>query len=596
MPAIRILPELLINQIAAGEVVERPASVLKELLENSVDAGSRAVEVELEAGGVKRIRVTDDGIGIPHEELPLALARHATSKIHSLEDLERVASLGFRGEALASIAAVSHLTLTSRTADARHAWQVQATADAVSEPQPASAPAGTCVDVRDLYFNTPARRKFLRTEATEFAHCEEVFRRIAMARPDLAFSLQHNGRIVWRLQRQELPARVHALLGDEAQAALLPLDEGGSELRLRGFVASPAFSRASRDQQYFFVNGRFVRDRLLAHAIREAFHDVLHHERQPAFVLYLDLDPALVDVNVHPTKIEVRFRDPRALHQFVFHALSRCLAQTRAGIPASPVPALVQPATEGIAPNWQPSLQRQATIALHAAESNTFYDVMFGRRSDAAEAASSSGLASAALASAGQVPPLGFALAQLAGIYVLAQNQDGLVVVDMHASHERIMYEKLKTALDTQRIATQPLLIPATLIVSSLEAAAVQEHGAVLEQLGFEMTALSPTSLVVRAVPALLADADPAALARDVLRELTEFGPTRVLTQRRDELLATMACHAAVRANRTLTIPEMNALLREMEATERSGQCNHGRPTWTRISLAELDRLFLRGR
>jgi DNA mismatch repair protein MutL len=587
MPAIRVLPELLINQIAAGEVVERPASVLKELLENSLDAGASAIEVELESGGIGRVRVSDDGGGIAREELGLALARHATSKVASLDDLEHVESLGFRGEALASIAAVSRLTLTSRTPDGRHAWRIEATGEASSEPQPASAPAGTTVDVRDLYFNTPARRKFLRTEATEFAHCEEVFRRSAMARPDRAFTLSHNGRAVWRLPPQPLPARVRALLGDEAGRALLPLDDSAGSLRLHGYVASPAFSRAGRDQQYLFVNRRFVRDRLLAHAVREAFHDVLHHERQPAYVLYLELDPALVDVNVHPTKIEVRFRDPRAVHQFVFHALNRALSQTRAGAAESFVASEAESAPT---PAQWPSHPPQIRMALTAGEPTTFYDTLFGRPEQAGSALAPRS------AEAGESPLLGFALAQLSGVYVLAQNQHGLVVIDMHAAHERIMYEKLKTALDGERLSTQRLLIPATLSVGALEAAAVQEHAAVLERLGFEMAALGPTTVVVRAVPSPLADADPVGLARDVLRDLVEFGPTRVLTERRDELLATMACHAAVRANRALSVPEMNALLREMEATERSGQCNHGRPTWAQVTLAELDKLFLRGR
>jgi DNA mismatch repair protein MutL len=589
MSTIHLLPELLISQIAAGEVVERPASVLKELLENSLDAGARAIEVELESGGVGRVRVSDDGGGIAHEELALALTRHATSKIASLDDLEHVASLGFRGEALASIAAVSRLTLTSRTPAGRHAWRLEASGDVVSQPQPASAPLGTTVDVREIYFNTPARRKFLRSEATEFAHCEEVFRRCAMARPESAFTLSHNGRAAWRLPAQFLHARVEALLGQEASGALLPLDERGGMLRVHGYVASPAFSRAGRDQQYFFVNRRFVRDRLLAHAVREAFHDVLHHERQPAYVLYLEIDAGLVDVNVHPTKIEVRFRDPRAVHQFVFHALNRALSQTRAG--AAAVEAIAtEPAGAPAPERWQ-SFQPQERMALPAGEPGAFYDVLFGRREQAGPEP-----APREPAHASEPPPLGFALAQLGGIYVLAQNRYGLVVVDMHAAHERIMYEKLKTALDSEHVFTQRLLIPATLSVSTLEGAAVQEHAAVLERLGFEMATLGPTAVVVRAVPGPLADADPTGLARDVLHDLIEFGPTRVLTERRDEMLATMACHAAVRANRVLTVPEMNALLREMEATERSGQCNHGRPTWTQVTLAELDKLFLRGR
>jgi DNA mismatch repair protein MutL len=591
MPSIQVLPELLINQIAAGEVVERPASALKEVLENSLDAGARAIEVELHAGGTKLLKVVDDGAGIAPEELAMALARHATSKLATLEDLERVASLGFRGEALASIAAISLVTLTSRTPEARHAWRIEARGGELTPVEPASGPLGTSLEVRDLYFNTPARRKFLRTETTEFAHCDEVFRRTALSRPDIAFDLQHNARAVWRLRPQAPLERVRAVLGDEAAQALLSLDEANGSVRLHGFVASPAFNRGNRDYQYTFVNGRFVRDKLLAHAIRQAFHDVLHHERHPAFVLFLEIDPARVDVNVHPTKTEVRFRDPQAVHQFVFHSLSRLLAGTRAGAvlapDAEPAPDVAAHATTADVSAWNPT--RQVPMALPVREAAAFYETLFGTRSAAA----------ATLPQRDQTveaPPLGFALAQLLGVYILAQNQYGLVIVDMHAAHERIMYEKLKSALETERVARQPLLIPATLSVGNLEAATVEENAEALAQLGFDMASLSPTTVVVRGVPAPLRDADPAALARDVLREMAEFGATRVLTEHRDALLSTMACHASVRANRALSIPEMNALLREMEITERSGQCNHGRPTWTQISLADLDRLFLRGR
>ncbi len=588
MPTIHRLPDLLINQIAAGEVVERPAAALKELLENSLDAGARALEVELQAGGIKQLKVTDDGSGIERDELALALSRHATSKIATLEDLERVATLGFRGEALASIAAVSHLAILSRTPESRHGWRLEAHGGGFGPPEPASGTTGTSVDVRDLYFNIPARRKFLRSEATELAHCDEAVRRAALARPDVAVALQHNSRAQLRLPRQAPAERVRAVLGDAFADALLPLDEASATVRLWGFVAGPTFSRAARDFQYFFVNGRYVRDRLIAHAIRQAFHDVLHHERQPAYVLFLDIEPARVDVNVHPTKIEVRFRDPQAVHQLVFHALGRRLAQTRAGTAAAgnePAPATFSraPATPAHALGGP----RQAVISLPAREAEGFYQTLFGTPPQAPMPG--------ALTSASQAPPLGFALAQLSGIYVLAQNQHGLVIVDMHAAHERIMYERLKAALDGNRVPTQQLLIPATLVAGGVEAAAVAECGETLALLGFDMAPLSPTTVVVRAIPAPLQDADPVSLARDVLRELAEFGATRVLTERRDEMLATMACHAAVRANRTLTITEMNALLRDMEATERSGQCNHGRPTWTQIGLAELDRLFLRG-
>jgi DNA mismatch repair protein MutL len=598
MPSIRRLTELLVNQIAAGEVVDRPAAALKELLENSLDAKAHAIEVELLSGGTKQLKVVDDGIGIEADELPLALERHATSKIATLDDLEQVASLGFRGEALASIAAVSHLTVTSRTAGSKHAWRIQTSGGDTSMVQPAAATTGTAVEVLDLYYNTPARRKFLRTEGTELGHCEEAFKRIALSRPEVAMGLRHNGRAQWRLAPQSFVERAQLLLGDDFDSASLALDENAGSIRLHGLIASPTFNRSARDYQYFFVNNRFVRDRLIAHAVREAFHDVLHQERHPAFVLFLEVDPSKVDVNVHPTKSEVRFRDPRAVHQFVFHALTKTLGAARAGAAAAPT-AISFPMSgsqPGAAPSFaatpranslsaQASAQ-QSNIAFAARQPAAFYDVLFGR---------DAGARIQDQAPATELPPLGFALAQLAGVYVLAQNAQGLVVVDMHAAHERIMYEKLKTALDVDRIPTQSLLIPATLRASRLDTAVVEEHAGVLLQLGFEMAVIGPETLVVRCVPAALQDADPAELARDVLREIGEYGATRVLQERRDEMLGTMACHAAVRANRTLTTAEMNALLREMEVTERSGQCNHGRPTWTQVTLAELDRLFQRG-
>jgi DNA mismatch repair protein MutL len=592
MPIHR-LSELLVNQIAAGEVVERPASALKELLENSLDAGARAVQVDLEGGGVRLIRVSDDGCGIERDELELALARHATSKIASLEDLERVASLGFRGEALASIAAVSRLKLTSRTAQARHAWSIECTGGEHGAAQPAAQSAGTTVEVRDLYFNTPARRKFLRSEPTELGHCDDVFRRIALARPDLALILTHNGRALLRLVPQAPGERVRAMLGEELAQGVLALDDGGEAARVHGFIASPTASRATRDAQYVYVNGRFVRDRLLAHAIRQAYQDVLHHDRHAAFVLFLEIDPARVDVNVHPTKSEVRFRDPRAAHQLVFHALSKRLAATRAGAATVSEPATVEmhavPDARASTVAWSSwDRARQASMGLEARQPLAIYERLFGARGAPAEPV--------AQPEPGAAPPLGFALAQLLGIYVLAQNDAGLVIVDMHAAHERIVYEKLKAGLDSRAIATQRLLIPATMVVSALEGAAVEDSREALEALGFDMAALSPTTVAVRGIPAPLSAADPAALARDVLREIAEFGATRVLTEHRDEMLATMACHAAVRANRALGLVEMNALLREMEATERSGQCNHGRPTWRQITLKELDALFMRGR
>jgi DNA mismatch repair protein MutL len=583
MPTIKILPDLLVNQIAAGEVVDRPSSALKELLENSLDAGARAITIQLAAGGMRLIKVSDDGCGMGREDLPLALARHATSKIESLSDLERVASLGFRGEALASIASVSRMTVVSRRADDRHAWSLSAEGPEMAIPTPATLATGTTIEVRDLYFNTPARRKFLKSETTEYAHCDDAFRRIALSRCDTAFSLQHNGRARWHLKVQPLEERIGALLGEEFRRGAFMLDESAAGVRLHGCVGKPEHAGATRDAQYFFVNGRFVRDRLLAHALRQAYEDVLHHERHPAYVLYLELDPQAVDVNVHPTKVEVRFRDARAVHQFVFHAVSKALAKTAAHVAVAATGAAE---TTPFAPAMRPYL-RQDAIGLQAAESTGFYETLFGSRPGA----------EAPRAVPDDAPmPLGSALAQLAGVYILAQNEHGLVVVDMHAAHERIVYERLKESLDASRVPMQPLLVPVVFTAEPLEISTAEEEREVLLTLGFDVAPASPTSLMVRGVPAMLQDADARELARDVLRELSAFGASRVLTERRNEMLGTMACHAAVRANRRLTLAEMDALLRDMERTERSGQCNHGRPTWHQISMGELDRLFMRGR
>jgi DNA mismatch repair protein MutL len=580
MASIRVLPDLLISQIAAGEVVERPASAVKELLENSLDAGATEVTVQLAAGGAKVIKITDNGRGIARDEMRLALARHATSKIATLEDLERVASLGFRGEALASIAAVSRLTLASRRDGDKHAWAVTASGKDMTRAAPAALPAGTSVEVRDLYFNTPARRKFLKSDATEFAHCEEAFKRIALSRPDCAFTLQHNGRAQWHLKAQPAGARVGSLMGEEFNAAALAIDEASAGLRLTGAIGLPAHARSARDAQYCFVNGRYVRDKIAAHAIRQAYQDVLHHDRHPAYVLFLEIDPGQVDVNVHPAKTEVRFRDSRAVHQFIFHALNKALAGAVAGSGTARAPAF--PAAGSFTP--APIAMTQAAMALGEPSPSPFYETLFSRP-EPLPASDGAGDA-----------PLGYALAQLSGVYVLAQNRHGLVIVDMHAAHERILYEKLKDLLDRREIPMQPLLVPVTFPADALDVAAVEEHADVLRTIGFDVAAASPRSLIVRAVPAPLADADARQLATDVLREIRETGASRVLTERRNELLGTMACHAAVRANRRLTTPEMNGLLREMEATERSGQCNHGRPTWHQISMADLDKLFMRGR
>ncbi len=565
MSAIRVMPELLVSQIAAGEVVERPASVLKELLENSLDALATELQVTLEAGGVKRVQVDDDGTGIAADDLALALARHATSKIGSLDDLESVGTLGFRGEALAAIAAVARVELVSRARGTAHAWSVTAEGGAPGVARPAARAPGTTVSVADLYFNTPARRKFLRTEATEFGHCDEVFRRIALARPGLAFTLKHNGRVSLHLKPQELAARAGALLGPEFSAASVVVDAQAGPLRLHGLAGTPQAARNRADAQYFFVNGRYVRDRLLAHAVREAYRDTLHGERQPAFVLHLELDPRGVDVNVHPAKTEVRFRDARAVHQFVFHALQRALAPSAAAAPVS------------YASVSAPGPAIQAALAMH-------------------EPAMAYRPAPAPLPVSERAPPLGYALAQLHGVYILAQNEAGLVLVDMHAAHERILMEKMKLGLDAGAIERQSLLVPAVFRAEALDVATAEENRAALEKLGLELSVAGPNELAARAAPALLAGGDVPGLARALLAELREFGAAQVLAARQNELLATMACHAAVRANRALSIPEMNALLREMEETERSGSCNHGRPTWYQLTMSDLDKLFLRGR
>jgi DNA mismatch repair protein MutL len=574
---------VLISQIAAGEVVERPASALKELLENSLDAGASEISVTLVNGGVKQLKVADNGGGIARDELQLALARHATSKIASMDDLENVRSLGFRGEALASIASVSRLSMTSRSPQDKHAWRIQADGGALTELQPAALEAGTALEVSDLYFNTPARRKFLKTESTEFGHCEETFKRVALSRADVAFSLIHNGRAQWRLMPAPPNRRIAEILGEEFTDNAFSIDEGGP-LRLWGMAAKPNFSRSARDVQYCFVNGRFVRDKLLAHAIRQAYQDVLHHERHPAFVLFLELEPSTVDVNVHPTKTEVRFRDSQAVHRFVFHALHRALATPAGAVPEQSQSVFPNQANNAYAEPYQ------SQIPLRAEQGTDFYQTLFGKEQPAPV------IASEPDGESNQDHPLGFALAQVHGVYVLAQNRQGLVVVDMHAAHERIMYEKLKNALDANTIAMQPLLLPVSFNADRLEIAVAEEQGAVLRDLGFELAVLSPTTLAIRAIPAMLADSDAVALARAVLRDVREYGGSRALTERRNELLATMACHAAVRANRMLTITEMNALLRDMEDTERSEQCNHGRPTWFQVTMTELDKMFMRGK
>ena len=617
---IRRLTPRLANQIAAGEVVERPASVLKELLENSLDAGATRIEVDVEAAGTRVIRVRDDGAGIAPEDLPLALDRHATSKIASLEDLECVASFGFRGEALASIGSVSQLTVTSNRSSDSAAGQAASCSgrDMQVSQRPAAHPRGTTVEVRDLFFNTPARRKFLRTERTEFNHLEEVFRRTALSRFDVGFTLRHNGRQVHDLRRcggaGERLRRVSLVCGPAFVEQVVEIERQAGQLRLAGWVAAPTFSRSQADLQHFYVNGRAIRDKLVVHAVRQAFSDVLYHGRHPAFVLFLELDPAEVDVNVHPTKHEVRFRDGRAVHGFLFSTLQRALAEMRPG------DAAAQEAPDTGAPLSAPAGRLnlltgeltggQRAMDLREPPPGASRPAPAPPRSADRGPPGSAGAApldsyarfyaGAADAAAGEAdgspPPLGYALAQLHGVYILAQNAAGLVLVDMHAAHERITYERLKSARDDEGIRSQPLLVPQAVAVSRREVALAEEHAALFQSLGMRVDSAGEESLVIREIPVSLAGADVEQLLRDVLSDLAEYGRSVRLQEHEDGLLATMACHGAVRANRRLTLPEMNALLRDMEHTERSGQCNHGRPTWTAMSLSELDRLFLRGR
>ncbi|MBX8491174.1 DNA mismatch repair endonuclease MutL [Pseudomonas cichorii] len=622
---IELLSPRLANQIAAGEVVERPASVIKELLENSLDSGARRIDVDVEQAGIKLLKVRDDGSGISSDDLPLALARHATSKIRELEDLERVMSLGFRGEALASISSVARLTLTSRTRDADKAWQVETEGrDMAPRVQPAAHPVGTSVEVRDLFFNTPARRKFLKAEKTEFDHLQEVIKRMALARFDVAFHLRHNGKTVLSLHEAHDDAararRVGAICGPGFLEQALPIEIERNGLHLWGWVGLPTFSRSQADLQYFFVNGRAVRDKLVAHAVRQAYRDVLFNGRHPTFVLFFELDPAAVDVNVHPTKHEVRFRDGRMVHDFLYGTLHRSLGDVRPDdqLTSAPIPVVerpsgpqagefgpqgemrlannvleqpqgepyARPASGGSGGGYQYS--PRPTSALPTAEAQSAYREFFAPLPEAAPASLPE--------SQSDIPPLGYALAQLKGIYILSENAHGLVLVDMHAAHERIMYERLKIAMASEGLSGQPLLVPESLSVSQREADCAEEHIATFQRLGFELQRLGPETLAIRQIPALLKQAEANRLVSDVLADLMEYGTSDRVQAHINELLGTMACHGAVRANRRLAIPEMNALLRDMENTERSGQCNHGRPTWTQMGLDDLDKLFLRGR
>jgi DNA mismatch repair protein MutL len=607
---IRRLPTQLVNQIAAGEVVERPASVVKELMENSLDAGARRIEVEIEQGGAKLIRVRDDGAGIPKDQLALALSRHATSKVASFEDLEAIDSMGFRGEALPSIGSVSRLRLVSRSQESDQAWELEGDgSDRVVEPKPAAHPQGTSVEVRDLFYNTPARRKFLRTEKTEFNHIQGLVQRLALVRFDVGFVLQHNRKAIFSLppcvDRPAREARIAELLGRSFLDNALYHEEQAGELTLGGWIARPSFSRSQADMQYFYVNQRMVRDKLVTHAVRQAYQDVLYHGRHPAYLLFLSLDSRKVDVNVHPTKHEVRFRDSRSVHDFLFRGVHRALAETRPQDPESEPSASRASVAPTVSRPQAKAAGRQREIPWRLAEPAAAYRAGFEAQRPASPTAGTRqaapdqavpAAADPAPATEEAMPPLGYALAQLHGVYVLAQNRQGLVLVDMHAAHERITYERFKQTYREGGIVLQPLLVPVTVQVSPREADLAERLDASLNRLGIEISRMGQGSLAVRGIPALLQGADAERLLRDLLSDLAEHGESDRLERELDQMLATMACHGSVRANRKLTLEEMNALLREMERTERADQCNHGRPTWVQLDMGEFDRLFLRGR
>ncbi|KJS09041.1 MAG: DNA mismatch repair protein [Gammaproteobacteria bacterium BRH_c0] len=609
MARIQLLSPRLANQIAAGEVVERPSSVVKELIENSLDAGANRIEIDIESGGTKLVRVRDNGSGINEEDLTLALSRHATSKIVDLEDLEAVATLGFRGEALASIASVARLELLTNTADSGPGWRARGEGrDMRVEVDQVQHPRGTSVEVRDLFFNTPARRKFLRTEKTEFGRIDDIIRKLALSRFDVAFTLRHNGKAVHSLRaapgQLEQERRVAAICGPAFMENALFIDQTRGALRLWGWIGLPTFSRSQADLQYFFVNGRVIRDKVVSHAVRQAYRDVLYHDRHPAYTLFMELDPAEVDVNVHPTKHEVRFRDSRSVHDFLFSTLHRSVADIRPGdsvassapitaagdsqdflvAPVSSVPlqgridGLARPASDWRAPTPAPGSVRTQLAGYGQLHHNDQLMPAMAEQDDR------------------EIPPLGYAIAQLKGVYILAENAQGLIIVDMHAAHERINYERMKQAFELQRITSQPLLVPETIAVSEKEADCAEEYAQVFNDLGFVLQRAGPESLLIREIPSILKGSQAEPLARDVISDLLEYGSSDRIRAHIDDILSTMACHGSVRANRRLGIQEMNALLRDMEATERSGQCNHGRPTWSQLSLDELDRLFLRGR
>ena len=663
MSRIAALPDHLVNQIAAGEVVERPANALKEIVENSIDAGATTIEVELAGGGIRLIRVSDNGLGIHPDDIELALHRHATSKIKTLNDLEHVASMGFRGEGLASIASVSRLTLTSRQDGSAHATQVKAEDGKLSSPTAAAHPVGTTIEAAELFFNTPARRKFLKSENTEYAHCTTMLERLALAHPHIAFSLKRDGKQVFKFPAQNLHERIATIVGEDFQAASLEIDSGNGALRLYGAIAKPTFAKGKTDKQYCFVNHRFVRDKVMLHAVKQAYRDVLHNALTPAFVLFLDLPPEAVDVNVHPTKTEIRFRDSQQVHQLVFHTLNKALANTRADLTESVGNAGevlheitgIRPAATSSENEHNQSLQNPTTSSenifatapsVHASEPrnafssgktapmpyqaarspqqrslslresraalNTYAELFKNTAADEADielaqfeqarfgntTATSSENPARSFSDdpKPELPPLGFAIAQLLGIYILAQAEDSLLLIDMHAAAERVNYEKMKRQRqENGNLQSQRLLIPVTFAASHEECAALADHAEMLTGFGLELSDMGGNTLAVRAVPAMLGKADVVSLAKDVLGELAQVGSSQTIEEHENHILATMSCHGSVRAGRQLTLPEMNALLRDMENTPRSNQCNHGRPTWVKLTLKELDALFLRG-
>jgi DNA mismatch repair protein MutL len=601
MPNIKPLSDILISQIAAGEVVERPSSALKELIENSIDSGAEEINISIVEGGIREIRVSDNGPGIPLNEIKLALSRHATSKISELTDLESIHSLGFRGEALASIASVSQLNLSSKHSSDDHAWEISANGGRVSEPKPSALAIGSVVTVSNLYFNTPARKKFLRSPNTEYGHCDEVYKQAALANPTIRFSITHNGKPRRRAQADVIGMRIQETLGSELTDTSIWINEGSEALSIKGFIQQPAYDSKNKDTQYLFINGRFVRDRVISHAIRQAFNDVLHHGKSISYVLFVQIDPSLVDVNVHPRKTEVRFRESQAMHQFVFHAIEKKLSSGE-WLPHQNIHSFF---TDNAAPGGSQHSFSQTNLRLSdrytqgPASGFIGSELTLGgiKGPDAPKQHDPKDISNWSQSDENieNKYPLGFALAQLSGVYILAQNQDGLIIVDMHAAHERIVYEHLKTALELKQIPKQSLLIPINVTVSLGQMAALHENEVLLNTLGFEFSTSGPESVAIRSIPSFLEQGQVSELMLSVIKDIVDYGGSRVLEEHRNEILSTLACHSAVRANRKLTTEEMNHLLRDMEQTERSDQCNHGRPTWFQISLSELDHRFMRG-